>query len=323
MDPATPAPPVAPSLVLGIGVLAVSASSIFIRFAQEDANSLVIAAYRLTLASLALAPFVLRRNSSELRELSRRSLGLGLLSGVFLALHFATWIQSLAYTTVASSVVLVTTASLWVALLAALLLNEPLTAPVLLGLGIATVGGATIGLGDACAWQAGALDCPPLADFLSGSAFFGDLLALAGAFTAAGYLLIGRSLRAATSLMTYLFLVYGMAALVLVAWVLVLELPLVGYPPRTYLWFVLLALLPQLVGHSSFNWALRYLPAAFVSITLLGEPVGSAILAFLVLGETPGWITAIGAILILTGIFLASRRRRASRERPGKRANAG
>jgi drug/metabolite transporter (DMT)-like permease len=300
-------PPVAPLLVLVFGILAASTASIFIRNAQVYAPSLVIAALRLVIAALVLTPFVLTRRRAELRTFRGRERGLALLSGIFLALHFATWITSLEFTSVASSVVLVATTPLWVALLAPITIKEPLTRPILIGMTVALLGGVIVGLSDSCTWSGNGLVCPPLEDFIKGRAFLGDLLALAGALMAAGYLIIGRRLRAGTSLLTYIFVVYGMAAVALVVIMLAAGDTPFGYPPQAYFWILLTALIPQLLGHSSFNYALAYLSAAYVSISLLGEPIGSSILAYVFLDEKPGMLKIIGAILILTGIYLASR----------------
>jgi drug/metabolite transporter (DMT)-like permease len=299
-----PSQPFVTFAILG-GILAVSTASIFIRFAQQDAPSLVVAAYRLTLASLILAPLALTRHRAELRSLNRRELLLGLLSGFFLALHFATWISSLEYTTVASSVVLVTTTPLWVALLSPLILREANGKTVVIGMLLALIGGGFVGISDSCTWQNG-LVCPPLSTFVRGTAFFGDFLALCGAWMAAGYILIGRRLRARMSLIPYIFVVYGMAAIVLLIILGVSRERVFGYLPLTYLWLLLLAIVPQLLGHSTFNWALRYLPASLVSITLLGEPIGSTILAFIILKESPSLLKIAGAVLILAGIYVAS-----------------
>ncbi len=293
-------------LVVTLGLLVTSTAAILIRFAQTEAPSLVIAAWRVGLASLVVAPILLARHRPALQRLSRRQLGLALLSGLFLALHFATWITSLEYTTVASSLVLVATTPLFVALIAPVALQERLTRWVLAGLAVALAGGVGIGLSDACTWQAG-LRCPSAAEFLQGPAVLGDLLALAGAAAGGGYFMLGRRLRRELPLLPYVGLSYGAAALVLIALTAAAGLPLIGYRPATYLLFAALALGPQLLGHSSFNWALRYLPVAFVSILLLGEPVGSTILAFLILGETPGPLKLISVILVLFGIYLASR----------------
>ncbi|MDL1909550.1 DMT family transporter [Chloroflexi bacterium CFX6] len=292
-----------------IAILAVSTASIFIRFAQTDgAPSLVIAALRLTFATLLLAPFALTRHRAELKSLTRKQVTLGIASGMFLAVHFATWISSLEYTSVASSVVFVSTGPLWVALLSPMLLNEKSTRAAIVGLGLAILGGAIIGLSDACAIQDG-IQCPELGQVMQGGAIWGNFLALAGAWAVTGYLIIGRKLRAGMSLVPYIFLVYGMAAAALIVIMLAAEKSPFGFEAKTYGWIFLLAAIPQLIGHSTYNWALRYLPAAFVAVTTLGEPIGSAILAFFILRETPSAAVILGGILILLGIFLASRNR--------------
>jgi drug/metabolite transporter (DMT)-like permease len=288
------------------GILAVSTAAIFIRYAQQDAPSLVIAAFRLTLASAILAPIAWFRHRDELRALTRRALGLGLLSGFFLALHFAAWISSLEFTTVASSVVLVTTTPLWVAIFSPLFLRETPTRATVIGLALALLGGTIVGLSEACAWD-GALSCPPLSEFTRGSAFLGNFLALVGAWMAAGYLIIGRKLREGMSLVPYISIVYGIAAIFLLVFMVAAGHSPFGYPPLTYLWLLLLALIPQLLGHSTLNWALRYVPASLVAVMLLGEPIGSTILALLVLAETPSALEIGGGLLILTGIYIASR----------------
>ena len=303
-----PRPSFPPQLAIPFGILAASTASLFIRYAQAYGPSIVIAAGRLTMASLVLAVIVLFKHRAELRSLTRRELGLGLLSGFFLALHFATWITSLEYTSVASSVIMVSTAPLWVAILAPLTIREQVSRPVFLGMGLALIGGVIVGLSDSCTLTAGALQCPPLSEFVAGEAFFGDMLALAGALAAAGYLLIGRQLREKMSLFPYIFVVYSMAAVILVLAMFGLGEKPSGHPAPMYLWVGLLAIVPQLLGHSTFNWALRYLSAAYVSITLLGEPIGSAVLAFILLKEVPTSLMLFGAILIHGGIFIASRR---------------
>lgn len=306
----TSPPPRRSTLTLGLlaGITAASTAAIFIRFAQaEGVPSIVIAAARLTIASLLLAPLALTRYPSDLRRLTPGEWALALLSGVFLALHFATWITSLEYTSVASSVVLVTTTPLWVALLAPVVLRERVGIAALVGLLLALTGGVVIGLSDACTWASGSLTCPSLKTFFGGTAFLGDFLALFGAWMAAGYLLVGRKLRTKMDLVPYIFVVYGMAALVLIGIMLGMGETLFGYAPLAYLWFLLLALMPQLFGHSVFNWALKYLPASFVSVSLLGEPVGSTVLAYVIFRETPGWVKIGGAVLILVGIYLAAK----------------
>jgi drug/metabolite transporter (DMT)-like permease len=142
---------------------------------------------------------------------------------------------------------------------------------------------------------------------VQGDAFLGNFLALVGAWAVAGYLMIGRKLRAGMSLVPYIFVVYGIAALALLGIMFVAGQRPTGFSPMTYIWIILLVLVPQLIGHSTYNWALRYLPAALVSITTLGEPVGSAILAYFILREAPTLLTILGGLLILAGIYMASK----------------
>jgi drug/metabolite transporter (DMT)-like permease len=289
-------------------ILAVSTSSIFIRFAQADAPSLVIAALRLTCATLLLVPLAWTRHRRELQTLGRNEIIPGAIAGIFLAVHFATWISSLEYTSVASSVVFVSTGPLWVALLSPVLLHERLTRAIMIGLTVAVLGGIIVGVSDACTWEAG-LRCPELDQIMEGRAMWGNFLALAGAWTVSGYLMVGRKLRMKISLIPYIFLVYGMSAIVLIIMMLVSGHSALGYPARTYGWIFLLAAFPQLIGHSTYNWVLRYIPATLVAIITLVEPIGSAILAYFVLRETPSNGVLFGGLLILLGIYLASRSR--------------
>lgn len=294
-------------LAIVIAILAVSTASIFVRFAQREAPSIVIAALRLGFAVVAIAPFAIIRYRSELRKLTRHELLLAALSGGFLAIHFAAWITSLEYTSIVSSVVLVSTAPLWVALFSPLFLKEPLTRLVLIGMLLALLGGAVIALGDSCQIDRG-LVCPSFSGFLHGNALLGNFLALVGAWALAGYLMIGRRLRSGMSLVPYLFVVYGVAAVALLAAMFASGQRPTGFSGMTYLWIALLALIPQLIGHSTFNWILRFLPVTLVAITTLGEPVGSAVLAYFILQEIPASLTIIGGLFILAGIYISTRK---------------
>lgn len=299
-----------PGLVLAVGVVVASSSSILIRFVQPEVSSLVIAAYRMGIASLLLAPIVLLRHRRELSRIGRADLLLVMLAGGLLAAHFATWITSLEYTSVASSVVLVQTNPLFVALLSPWLLKERVSGPVFVGLALSLVGSLLVGFSDACT----GLPCPEIADSLSGSALRGDVLALAGGIAGAGYVMIGRRVRPRVALMPYVGLAYSVAAVVLAVAAIGSRQPLAGFSTVNLLWLLLLALGPQIIAHSSYNWALRYLPASVVSLTLLGEPVGSTLLAYLILEEQPPLLRLVGGGLILAGIAVAtglSRPRRA------------
>ena len=299
-------PIISPYLGVFLGILAVSSASIFIKFAQQEVASIVIAGYRLGVSALILAPIVIFRHRDRLKNLTRGEGSLAFLSGILLAVHFGTWIKSLEFTTVASSVVLVTTTPLWVAILSPFTLKEPISKTVVIGLILALCGTLIIGVGDVCRVSE-KLICPPINNLVEGDAFFGDILAIMGAWSAAGYVIIGRKLRKDLSLTPYIFLVYGMAAIVLITAVLFSGKAYAGFELETYIWLLLLAFIPQLIGHSAFNWALGFLPAAFIAISLLGEPIGSTVLAYVFLEESPGWLQIIGAILIFSGIFIASK----------------
>ncbi len=293
--------------VMIFGILTISTGSIMVRYAQSYAPSLVVAALRLFLATLVLTPFALSRHRSELAALSRGELALAGLSGFFLALHFAFWIISLEYTNVASSVVLATSTPLYVALFAPFTIKERVSRIILLGVALALVGGVVVGLSDACSINQAGLQCPELGQFFRGKAIIGDILATMAAVVAAAYVLIGRRLRAKLSLIGYISLVYGVSAIVLVVVMFASGNSPFGFPPMAYFWFLMLALVPQLLGHSSFNWALGYASAALVSVALLVEPIGATLLAYIFLGETPTMLKIFGAILVLIGVYIASR----------------
>jgi len=293
-------------LGLFLGILFVSTAAIFIRFAQKEASSLIISAYRMTLSSLTLGIFVLIKGPGVLKKYTRKYLLLAFIAGILLAIHFASWITSLEYTSVASSVVLVTTTPLWVTIIAHFVLKEEIHKNVIIGLIIAMAGGIVVALNEICVIGNGSLTCSAISAMFSGQALLGNGLALLGAFTAAGYMLIGRKLRSEIDTLPYTFVVYGISALILDLVVILKGENLFNYSSNTLVWLFLLAVIPQLLGHSTFNWALRFLPASIVSIALLGEPIGSTILAFFFLKELPTVIELVGSCLILLGIVLAS-----------------
>lgn len=289
-----------PYLGLGLGVVTVSTAATLIRLAQAEVHSLVVAAWRLTLATLILAPVALGRYRHELRALTENEWRSALVSGLLLAIHFGTWITSLAFTTVAASVVLVWTNPIFVGLASHLFLGERLTRGMVLALVIAIVGSGIIAIGDMGEGT---------------HRLLGDLLAVMGAISGAGYFLIGRRLRKRLSLVAYVFPVYGTAALILMAVMLGAGLGPAPQQPQTWFWLVLMAIGPQILGHSSLNWALRYLSATFVSLATLGEPIGSTLLAWWVLGERPTVWAVVGGTLILSGIVYASRAERRTQSR--------
>jgi len=284
----TETPRVNPYLAVLLGVAALSTASILVKLAS--APPLVVAFYRLGFTTLLLSPFALNaQGRRELSSVSRCDLAWAALAGTFLALHFAVWITSLQFTSVASSTVLVTLQPLFVLSGGFLVLKERVGQRALLGAGICLVGSLLIGLNDFR---------------IGGEALYGDLLAFSGAFFVAVYVMIGRRLRMRISLFPYVFTVYGAAAVVLLALALGSGTALYPYPPLDWVWFLGLAVLPTILGHTVFNWALRYVRAAVVSVSVLGEPVGASILAYFIFGEVPGVLQLMGGAVIIGGLSL-------------------
>jgi drug/metabolite transporter (DMT)-like permease len=286
-----------PIFVLLFGVISVAFAAIFIRLAE--AHPLVIATYRLSLAALVLAPLAWFKAREEIRRLKPLQFILSIVAGAFLALHFALWIWSLSYTTITSSVVLVTSSPIFVAIASYLLFREKITRRIIGGIIFSIIGAVIIGFNS---WQ------------LGGTSVHGSILALSGAIAVAGYLLIGRKLRQNMGLICYIFLTYTSATVFLLITSLIRGASLTGYSGETYLMFALLALIPQLLGHSALNWSLRFVPATMVTIAVLGEPVGATILGFFILKEVPGIIELIGGALILAGIAIAFSKKSSDQE---------
>lgn len=274
-------------LLLVVGVTAVSFSAVLVR--EADAPSFAVAFYRCAMASVILVPLGLLRHRDEYRRLTSRQWRLAVGSGVVLAAHFATWISSLSFTTVAASAVLVQTLPLWVAAFGRFVGERP-TRRALAGMGIAVAGTAIIAGGGFHG---------------SSRAVVGDLLAIAGAIFAAIYVLLGRSLRQQLSLVTYSSIVYAAAACVLALVMLVSGTAFLGYPSETWLMFVLITAGPQFLGHTTFNYLLGHVRASIVAVALLAEPVGATILAWVILGESPGAATVIGGAVVLVGVYVA------------------
>jgi drug/metabolite transporter (DMT)-like permease len=281
--------PVNPYVVLIGGIIGVSTGAIFARLA--DAPALVTAAYRVGLAALILMPLAVWRAADELRRLSLSDIIMTMLSGLFLALHFAAWISSLDFTAVANSVVLVNTIPLWVGVLNPLIAQDRLKKATIISILLSVIGGAIIGFGDFAT---------------GGKALRGDFLALAGGVCAAVYLLLGRNLRRKLSLLSYVAVCYGSAALILWLVVLLLNLPITGYSGQTVAAFWAMALISQILGHSSYNWALKWFSTSLVAVALLGEPIGSTILAYILFDEGLTWLKLIGGLFILSAIYIAA-----------------
>jgi drug/metabolite transporter (DMT)-like permease len=274
-------------VLLAVGVVAVSFSAIFIRLAHAPA--MAMAFWRNLIGTAMVLPPALALHRDAFRALSRRDVVIAVISGALLAGHFATWIPSLGYTTVAASTVLVTAAPVWVAL-GSRWLGETVARTAAIGIAVALAGAVVVSGGDFG---------------VSGRAVFGDVLATLGAVFAAGYFLIGRSLRQRLPLLVYVSIVYATCTVVLVPVMALSGSRFTGFPAATWGLFVLMALVPQIMGHTVFNFLLRDLDPTVITVGIMGEPVGASLLALAFFGETPRWPTVLGGALILIGIYVA------------------
>jgi len=282
-----------PYAAMAVSVAAVSFAAIFIRLA--DAPPLVVSFYRLLFATLLLAPVAVIKSRNEIAALSSKQHLVLAGVGLALAVHFATWIASLSYTSVAASVTIVSTEAVFVTIGSHYVFRERVNRFVAAGVAIALAGGAVIAVSDSPA---------SILDF-GGSALFGDLLALLGAMSAAVYILAGRRLRRHMGIIAYATTAYFYTTLFLGVFLLAARTPLYPYPAESFGWIAALAVIPMLLGHTVFNWVLKYLPAHTVSASLLLEPAGSTLLAMLILSEYPKPATLAGAAAVLAGVYLA------------------
>ncbi|UUZ94961.1 DMT family transporter [Paenibacillus sp. P25] len=273
-------------LLLLVGIIAISFSAIFVRW--SDAPVAVIAMYRLGLTTLLMLPFLWKRRHA-IRLISRRDWLLLITSGTMLGLHFLFWMASLRFTTVANSTAILTLEPIFVLFGACLFLKQSMRPLALAGMLTAIVGAALIGWSD---WA------------LSGEAWIGDGLSLLGAVTVAVHMLLGKSLRTNLSAFIYSFFVFLSATFVLALYNLVTGARFTGYPPKEWGIFLLLAVVPTLFGHYLFNWSLKYMRPESVSMSVLGEPPGAALLAYLLLGEALTWLQAAAGAILLLGVWL-------------------
>ncbi len=274
---------------LAMATLAVSWAAIIIRLA--DADPISTAFYRMALATILLAPLSLPGLRQNLRRLSSRSDFKWLVaSGIALGLHFAAWITSLKFTTISNSVIIVATQPFFVAAMEAIFLKERISRRAVIGMALALVGMVIISSSDFA---------------LGRDHLLGDFLALLGALCAAVYLMFGRRIRQTLDNRHYVFPVYLISSATLLAIALPCRSPLAGFSGKTWVCFLLLALIPTVVGHTMYNYLLKFIRAHLVAITILGEPIGATVFAALIFGEYPGPATYIGGGMILTGIILA------------------
>lgn len=279
-------PAIHPYIPILIGVISVAMSAIFVKMTTSDAG--VTAFYRMLFSILLMAPVFLYSYLPELRKLSRRDWVFSAIAGVFLAFHFILWFESLNYTSVASSTVLVTLQPLFAFAGTYFFFKERLSIKTLLSGAIAIAGSIVIAYGD---FQ------------ISGSALFGDILALIACALITAYLLFGQDVRKRLSLVTYTFVVYSFSTITLFFYIIIKGESFGPYPASEWMWFILLALIPNLLGHTLFNWAVKWVSTNVISIAILFEPVGAAILAYFILGELVTTTQIIGGSIVIAGLL--------------------
>lgn len=281
-----------PGIVMVIGILGISLSSIFIKF--STAPSAVTAAWRLIWTVLLMSPVTFGKKEvrKEMTALPRKQLGLSMLSGLFLAIHFAFWFESLKQTTVASASSIVSTEVLWVSLGYCLFLKGKLSLKAIGAISMAFVGSLFI------AWSDSGT---------GGSHLYGDILALLAALAVAVYVLLGRVVQKTVSTTVYTYVVYGTCAVALMLLCLVQRQPLAGHGSSPIVVGLLLAVFSTILGHSIFSWCLKYFTPSFVSAAKLMEPVVASILAVFLFREIPAALQLLGGVLILTGLYAYAR----------------
>jgi drug/metabolite transporter (DMT)-like permease len=275
-------------LWLLLAVLCVGPAAVLIRLA--NAPPITVAFYRMLVAAVTIAAIVLLRRGCDLAGIDRTALWRSIASGALLALHFGSWISSLSHTSIANSVLIVTTQPVFAALLGIWYLRERVRPAAFAAIALALAGAAVISGGN-----------PRL------GGWYGDLLALVGALMAACYLVVGRQVRRTVSTLGYVLIAYSTAALVLGIWAIAINSPLLGFPPSSWFWMVLAGLGPSVIGHTLYNRALRRFSAHTVATTILGEPLVASVMAALILSEFPSPWALLGTIPIIAGVFWAVR----------------
>lgn len=269
------------------GTFFTSLSSIIIRFSQSPA--LVISAYRMLFTSLMLLVPVMLNNRSEFKKITPKEYMLCTVSGIFLALHFASWISSIKMTTVANSTILVSCSPIFVALANYFITKEKLKRKMAIGIFMSLIGTAIIAMGSS--------------QEAANNMMLGNILAFLGAIFVAGYLVIGGIARKSLSAGVYVFIVYSVSAVVLFIMCFISGTPVYPYPPREILLFVALAFFCSILGHTVYNYMVKYVSSTMISVSTLSEPIFASVLALLIFKEIPSIYTLLGGIIIITGIF--------------------
>lgn len=280
-------PSIHPYIPIVIAIVSISFSAILVKL--SNAESGVIAFYRMFLSVLIMAPIFFAKYLHEIKDLTKRDWLFSSIAGIFLAFHFILWFESLNYTSVASSTVLVTLQPLFTFIGTYFFFKERLSFKTIVSGFIAIVGSVLISWGDF---------------LVSGKALYGDMLALIACGLVSAYMLFGQDVRKRISLMTYTTVVYTASMICLFFYVLIKGESFGPYPPIEWVWFLLLAIVPNLFGHSILNWALKWVSANTISIAILLEPVGATILAYIIFNEHLLATQVFGGIVVIIGILL-------------------
>ena len=274
-----------PYIPIIIGVISISLSAIFVKLAEAESG--VIAFYRMLFSVLIMSPLFFLKYKHELKSLNKKDWLFTSVAGVFLAFHFILWFESLNYTSVASSTVLVTLQPIFALAGTYLFFKEKISVKAIVATVVAISGSVLIAWGDFR---------------VSGDAFYGDVLALIACALITGYFLFGQEVRKRLSLITYTMVVYSVSTIVLFLYVLIMDQSFGPYDSNEWLLFLLLAIVPNLLGHNLFNWAIKYVSTNIISISILFEPIGATLLAFIIFGEYLTYTQVLGGVIVIVGI---------------------
>ena len=275
-----------PYIPIIIGVISISLSAIFVKLAEAESG--VIAFYRMLFSVLIMSPLFFLKYKHELKSLNKKDWLFTSVAGVFLAFHFILWFESLNYTSVASSTVLVTLQPIFALAGTYLFFNEKVSIKAIMATFVAISGSVLIAWGDFR---------------VSGDAFYGDILALIACALITGYFLFGQEVRKRLSLITYTMVVYSVSTIVLFLYVLVVDQSFGPYDSNEWILFLLLAIVPNLLGHNLFNWAIKYVSTNIISISILFEPIGATLLAFIIFGEYLTYTQVLGGVVVIVGMI--------------------
>lgn len=282
-------------ICLIIGIISISLAAIFVKFCN-DVPSLMIATYRMGISAALLCLILPFNKITTIKLLNKTNIFMCFMSGFFLSMHFIFWFISIKLTNIASSVVLVTTSPIFLGIISKFILKKQIPRKITIGIILSFIGTILIAQSDS-----------NIFDKINRNILFGDFMALLGGLMASLYLFIGGIQRTRQNTFEYILLTYSFSAISLIILSVLLGVPFTGYGNNAYVFMILLAIIPQLIGHTSFNYSLKHLRPESVAIAILGEPIGASILAFFIFGEILQALQLVGIVLILYSITLATK----------------